>query len=98
MQEKHQSVASHKPPAGDLVHNPGMCLDWELNQQPFGLWDNAQATKPHQLGLEGPLQVIPGGDEDQGQFSLQETHASLGRQSPLNDRILALNQEDRLAT
>ena len=21
----------------DLACNPGMCLDWELNQQPFGL-------------------------------------------------------------
>ena len=28
--EKHRSVASHKPPAGDLILNPGMCPDWEL--------------------------------------------------------------------
>ena len=35
---KHQCmVASHAPPTGDLTHNPGMCPDWELNQQPFGL-------------------------------------------------------------
>ena len=20
-----------RPPTGDLAHNPGMCLDWELN-------------------------------------------------------------------
>ena len=30
--KKHQCVvASHAPPTGDLAHNPGMCLDWELN-------------------------------------------------------------------
>ena len=22
-------VASHRPPTGDLAHNPGMCPDWE---------------------------------------------------------------------
>ena len=31
--EKHQCVvASHAPPTGDMVHNPGMCPDWELNR------------------------------------------------------------------
>ena len=36
--EKHQCVvASHVAPTGDLVCNPGMCPDWESNQQPFGL-------------------------------------------------------------
>ena len=31
--EKHQCVvASLMPPAGDLAHNPGMCLYWQLNQ------------------------------------------------------------------
>ena len=35
--EKHQCVvASHAPLTGDLAYNPGMCPDWELNQQPFG--------------------------------------------------------------
>ena len=29
--EKHQSVASHTPPSGDLAHKPGMCPDWESN-------------------------------------------------------------------
>ena len=30
--EKHQCVvASFTPPFGDLVCNPGMCPDWELN-------------------------------------------------------------------
>ena len=30
--EKHQCVlASHTPPTEDLAHNPGMCLNWELN-------------------------------------------------------------------
>ena len=32
--EKPQCVvASHRSPTGDLVCNPGMCPDWELNQQ-----------------------------------------------------------------
>ena len=31
--EKHQCVvASRTPHPGDLAFNPGMCLDWELNQ------------------------------------------------------------------
>ena len=35
--EKHQCVvASLVPPTGDPAHDPGMCPDWELNQQPFG--------------------------------------------------------------
>ena len=37
-------------PTGDLVCNPGMCPDWELNQQPFGPQAGAQSTKPHQPG------------------------------------------------
>ena len=35
--EKHQCVvASHAPLTGDLACNPGMCPEWESNQQPFG--------------------------------------------------------------
>ena len=49
--EKHPSVASRMPPPGDLAHNLGMCPDWELNQQPFGLQASAQSTEPHQPGL-----------------------------------------------
>ena len=37
MVEKHQCVvASHMPPTGDLARNPGLCSDWESNQQLFG--------------------------------------------------------------
>ena len=51
--EKHQCVvASHAPPTGDLAHNPGMCPNWESNQQPFGSQALAQSTEPHQPGLE----------------------------------------------
>ena len=36
--EKRQCVvASCAPPTGDLACNPGMCTDWESNQQCFGL-------------------------------------------------------------
>ena len=49
--EKHQCVvASHTPPTGDLVHNPGMYPDWELNRGPFSSQAGTQATEPHQPG------------------------------------------------
>ena len=33
--EKYQCVVvSHIPPAGDLVHNPNMCPDWDSNRDP----------------------------------------------------------------
>ena len=49
--EKHQYVvASCVPPTGDLALNPGMCPDWESNQQPFGLQASTQSTEPHQPG------------------------------------------------
>ena len=51
--EKHRYVvASRTPPTGDLVCNPGMCPDWESNQQPFGLQVISQSTEPHQPGQE----------------------------------------------
>ena len=31
--------------------SPGMCPDWELNRQPFTLWDNSRPTEPHWSGL-----------------------------------------------
>ena len=41
--EKHQCVvASGTPPTGDLVCNPGLCPDWELNQRLFGLQTDTQ--------------------------------------------------------
>ena len=45
--EKPQCVvASCTPPTGDLAHNPGMCPDWESNQQPCGLQAGTQSTEP----------------------------------------------------
>ena len=49
--EKHQSVASHMPPTGDLAHNLGIWPDWELNQHPFSPQAGTQSTEPHQLVL-----------------------------------------------
>ena len=50
--QKHQCVvASHVPPIGDLACNPGMCSDWEQNQQPVGSQASTQSTDPHQPGL-----------------------------------------------
>ena len=49
--EKHQHVlASRVPSTGGLACKPGMCPDWELNQQPFGLQASAQSTELHQPG------------------------------------------------
>ena len=49
--EKHHCmVASPAPPTGDLACNPGMCPDWEPNQQPFASQSGAQSTEPHQPG------------------------------------------------
>ena len=57
--KKHQCVvASHTPPAGDLTHTPGMCPDWESNQQPFGSQASTQSTEPHQPGLKVKFYVI----------------------------------------
>ena len=45
-------VASCAPPTGDLVCNPGIWPDWELNPGPFGLHASTQSTEPHQPGLK----------------------------------------------
>ena len=50
MREIHPSLASHTSPAGDVAHNPGMCPDWKLNQQPFVSQVGTQSTEPHQPG------------------------------------------------
>ena len=56
--EEHQFVvASHAPPTGDLVHNPGMCPDWELNQQPFGSQAHAQSLSYTSQGSTPLLNV-----------------------------------------
>ena len=45
--------ASHTPPTGDLAHNPGICPDWEVNWQPFGLQAITlnPLSEPHQPGM-----------------------------------------------
>ena len=54
--EKHQCVvACCVPPTGDLACNPGMCPDWESNQQPFGSQAGTQSTEPHQPGQNNRL-------------------------------------------
>ena len=49
--EKHWSVATHKPPDGDLACNPSMYPDWKSNQWPFTLWEDTQPTEPPQSRL-----------------------------------------------
>ena len=51
-EEKHLCVvASHMARTGDLACNPGMCPDWESNQQPLALQAHAPFTELHQPGL-----------------------------------------------
>ena len=51
--EKHQCVVASQPPSsGNLACNTGMCLDSELNLQPFGSQASTQSTELHQPGLE----------------------------------------------
>ena len=37
-------------PSWGLAHNPGLCPNWESNQQPLSLQAGAQSTEPHQPG------------------------------------------------
>lgn len=38
-----------------------MCSDCELNPRPFGVWEDAQTTEPHQQGQgDDVLRVITG--------------------------------------
>ena len=50
-------VASHATPTTDLACYPGMCPDWELNQQLFGSQGSTQSTEPHQPGLKQQLRL-----------------------------------------
>ena len=40
------------PQLGTWPETPGMCSDWESNQQLFGLQAGTQFTEPHQPGLD----------------------------------------------
>ena len=50
VQQKHLLVTSLTLPKGGPSHNPGMCPEQELNQQPFHLQDDSQPTEPHWSG------------------------------------------------
>ena len=47
---------SHTP-YWELTYNPGICYDWELNQQPYASQSGAQSTEPHN---PGPYLPLPG--------------------------------------
>ena len=49
--QKRTLATSRVPHNGDLARNPGMCPDWESNQQPFGSQASAKSTEPYQPGL-----------------------------------------------
>lgn len=49
--EKHQCVLTCGTlPTGELAHNPGTCLNWELNCRSFGSQSGTQSTELHQPG------------------------------------------------
>ena len=57
--KKHQCVvASHVAPTGDLGYNPGMCPDWELNQQPFDSQPMLNPLNYTSQGDIGPLKPL----------------------------------------
>ena len=72
-------VASHVPPTKDLAYNPGMCPDWELNQQLFGTRAGTQSPEPHQPGQESVLLIwgsricVSGGPMSNGRGSKSPT-------------------------
>ena len=39
------------PAPGYMAYDPGMCPDWEWNQQPSGSQAGTQSTEPHQWGI-----------------------------------------------
>ena len=41
----------------DLACNPGMCPDWELNQQPLALQASIESIEPHQPGFVAKIKV-----------------------------------------
>ena len=52
--EKERNINVWLPlthPILGTCHNPGICLDWELNQRLFGLQAGTQSTEPHQPGV-----------------------------------------------
>ena len=67
------------PPTGDLACNPGMCSDWELNEQPLGLQAGTQSTEPHQPGLEFSSLLVRLQCSD-GQYCAGNTKAGYAKQ------------------
>ena len=98
----HLFVASHRPPTGDLAHNPGMCPDWESNLRPFHLQVSAQSTEPHQSGhiklnslaLAGVAQRIecwPANQRVTGSIPSLEHMLGLQARSPVKGRNMTGN-------
>ena len=48
---KHEWAESRTPTSGVSACNPGMCRDWESNQQHFSAQASTQSTEPYRPGL-----------------------------------------------
>ena len=49
--ERERNINVWLPCAGDPALNPGLCPDWEPNQQCYGSQAGAPSTEPHQPEL-----------------------------------------------
>ena len=57
------------------THNLGICLDWELNPQPFGFRTTLQPTEPHQPGQKpGHVFNFPAEDSPRQPFAVWALH------------------------
>ena len=73
-----------RPPIGDLACSPGMCPDWEPNQQPFGSQAGTQSTEPHQPGPG--VTVLKRRQLEQGRGRL--CHATLAGPQMVKHRVI----------
>ena len=78
-------VASHTSLIGDLVHNPGMCPDWDLNLGPFGSQAVTQSTETYQPGqpqylvyeVERQKHLLQHASEEKNGITYEKTSAKM---------------------
>ena len=67
-------VASCVLLTGDVAHNPGMCPDWELNQQSLASQAVTQSTEPQKWRSHGGLSIGRRRREDGGKGTGNKKH------------------------
>ena len=95
--EKHQCVRETwiscilRSPTWDLARSPGTCPDWESNQRPFCLWDDAHPAEPHQSGLH--KHILNMGDNGWRLFSTDYNVQSKIKQIPVISEHLKIGRK-----